>query len=178
MSRNEAMLETPQDAPQIVEAFAGEACISLFQAYGLSLEGVDPTRPLDEGIVLTGVIGFSGPGIRGTCILASTEGPLQRSNPTSGSQRDWIAELVNQLVGRVKNHLLRRGADVYVTTPVVMRGEHLAPLPRFVLKPQAFTTTEGGRIFLWVEVEATPDFHLSTISESEAPAAEGDALLF
>jgi CheY-specific phosphatase CheX len=172
------MIEAPPEVQKVVEAFASEACVSLFHAYEVSLTAVDAEAPLAFPIVLTGVIGFTGPGLRGTCIVASTEGPLRQSNPTDGSLRDWIAELANQLVGRVKNHLLRGGADVYVTTPVVMRGEHLAPLPRFVLKPQAFATPEGGRVFLWVEVEAKPDFELSEVRQSSAPVAEGDALLF
>ncbi len=156
---------------------AHEACVDLFQAYGVPLDEVDPNSPSDATLLLTAVIGFTGPGLRGTCILASTEHPLKQSNPIAGSLRDWIAELSNQLVGRIKNQLLRYGAEVYVTTPVVMRGEHLAPLPRFVLQPQAFTTSEGGRVFLWVEVEATADFQLSA-TPLAIPAEEGEALLF
>jgi len=61
---------------------------------------------------------------------------------------------------------------------VVMRGEHLAPLPRFVLKPQAFATPDGGRVFLWVEVEAKPGFELTEVPQGAAPISEGEALLF
>lgn len=165
------------DAQELVETIAREACANLFQAYGVSLEVVDPNRPVDDKLLLTSVIGFTGPGLRGTCILTSTEVPLRESNPTAGSLRDWIAELSNQLIGRIKNQLLRHGAEVYVTTPVVMRGEHLAPLPRFVLQPQAFVGKSGGNVFLWVEVEADPDFRLSTMLPT-APAQEGEALLF
>jgi hypothetical protein len=164
------------DLQNLVEESAHDACVKLFDAYGVVLQDVDPNVGLDEALLLTSIIGFTGPGLRGTCILASTEGPLERSNPTSGSLRDWIAELVNQLVGRVKNLLLHRGAEVYVTTPVVIRGEHLAPLPRFVLKPQAFAAVAGGKVFLWVEVEAAPDFRLA--EPLPPPAAEGETLLF
>jgi len=165
------------DVQRLVETSAQEACANLFEAYGVPLEPADPNASVEDTLLFTAIIGFSGPGLRGTCILTSTERPLQRSNPAGGSLRDWIAELVNQLVGRVKNLLLQRGAEVYVTTPVVIRGEHLAPLPRFVLKPQAFAATDGGKVFLWVEVEADPGFQLSE-SPIPAPAAEGETLLF
>jgi CheY-specific phosphatase CheX len=168
----------PVDVQSLVEGFAREACESLFRAYGVGLEGVDPDATSEERLVLGSVIGFTGPTLRGTCILAATELPLRRSNPVAGSLRNWMAELANQLVGRIKNQLLSHGAEeVYVTTPVVMRGEHLAPLPRFVLKPQAFAASVGGTVLLWVEVEADPEFRLS-LSPQDPPASEGDALLF
>jgi CheY-specific phosphatase CheX len=164
----------PQGA---VEAFSAEACRALFKAYGVELVEIDPNTASPDTFLLSAVIGFTGPGLRGTLILASTEMALRDSNPTDGSLRDWIAELANQLVGRVKNSLLRSGAEVYVTTPVVMRGEHLAPLPRFVLMPQAFAAKDRGKVFLWVEVEAAPGFRLSP-TLGEVPVDEGSTLLF
>jgi CheY-specific phosphatase CheX len=170
--------EENETSPQrAVEGFAAEACRTLFQAYGVELTEIDPNEASADTFLLGAVIGFSGPGLRGTIILASTEMALKDSNPTDGSLRDWIAELANQLVGRVKNRLLRDGVDVYVTTPVVMRGEHLAPLPRFVLQPQAFTARERGKVCLWVEVEAAPDFRLVP-ALGELPVEEGSTLLF
>lgn len=165
---------TPQAA---VEAFAADACRMLFQAYGVEIIDLDPNTASGDKLLLSAVIGFTGPGLRGTFILASTEMALRDSNPTNGSLRDWMAELANQLVGRVKNSLLRAGAEVYVTTPVVMRGEHLAPLPRFVLQPQAFIAKDRGKVFLWVEVEAAPDFSLSR-TPGPPPVEEGTTLFF
>src|SRR5205809_4308547 len=98
-----AVAEGNSDPQKLVEGFAHDACASLFEAYGVALQDVEPGMPPSDRLVLTAVIGFTGPGLRGTCILASTEQPLSRSNPVSGSLRDWIAELSNQLIGRVKN---------------------------------------------------------------------------
>lgn len=159
----------------LVTALAEDACKSLFEAYGVSLRAIDPHTAIDQNALLSGVIGFSGPSIRGTCILAATSKPIMESNPVGSSPRDWIAELANQLIGRIKNRLLEEGVEVYVTTPVVLRGEHLAPMPRLALLPQLFTT-EGGNVFVWIEVETDPDFELAPRC---APAArEGEALLF
>lgn len=175
----EAKTEMNVDVQAVVEAVARDACKSLFEAYGVTLTEIDPDEAAtSSGTLLLGsVIGFTGPNLRGTCILTATEQPLSRSNPVSGTLRNWIAELANQLIGRVKNQLLIRGAEVYVTTPVVMRGEHLAPLPRFVLKPMAFLDDSGGSVLLWVEVEADPNFRFSS-SPPAPPASEGETFLF
>jgi hypothetical protein len=164
------------DARALFAELASEACTSLFEAYGVHLRSIPPTMAPHSRALLSGIVAFTGPGIRGTCILAATEKPICQSNPIGGSLREWIAELSNQLVGRIKNKLLARGAEVYVTTPVVLGGEHLAPLPRYELEPMLFVT-EGGTVFLWIEVEADADFRLSE-NAFGTPAREGEALLF
>lgn len=170
------MKESNVDTQRLVESMAEEAVTSLFEAYGVRLVSVPTLSAPSHKVLLSGVIGFTGPGIRGTCILAATEKPIHASNPIEGSLRDWIAELSNQLVGRIKNKLLTYGAEVYITTPVVLRGEHLAPLPRHELEPLAFAT-EGGSVFVWIELETAPEFVLEPLPEP-AGISEGDALLF
>jgi CheY-specific phosphatase CheX len=165
---------TDPQTKALLESLAGDACRGLFAHYGVMLD-----RTLQPGsevapVHLSGIVGFSGPGIRGTCILAASEEPITRTNPVQGSGRDWIAELANQLVGRIKNQLLSRGAEVYVTTPVVLRGEHLAPLPTFALPPLSFGT-DRGNVFVWVEFETAPGLVLGDPIEV---VAEGEAMLF
>jgi CheY-specific phosphatase CheX len=100
------------------------------------------------------------------------------SDPIGGSPRAWIAELSNQLVGRIKNKLLAQGAEVYVTTPVVLRGELLAPLDaKSKLPPRAFAS-EGGNVFVWIELDTDPTLELSMTPRPAAAAEEGDALMF
>jgi len=164
------------DAVKLVDKIAEEACTSLFQAYGVPLETVPTVGTAAPA--LSAVIGFSGPGIRGTCILAASESPIKMSNPIGGSPRVWIAELSNQLVGRIKNKLLAHGAEVYVTTPVVLRAELLAPLDGgSKLPPRAFAS-EGGNVFVWIELETEPTLVLSLTPRPEAAVEEGDALMF
>jgi hypothetical protein len=173
----EARKDSAQSIQQVIEGLARNACKKLFDAYGTQLHEADPNDSLDDKLVLTAVIGFTGPGLRASCILAATEPPLRHSNPVPGPLRDWMAELGNQLVGRIKNELLRLGTEVYVTTPVVLRGEHLAPPNGLALKPQAFVASSGGRVLLWIDVEPAPDFHLAT-EPQEAPLFEGEMFLF
>lgn len=166
-----------QSTQELLESLAGESCASLFEAYGVALTPLDNPPPLGEAVSMTGVIGFTGPGISGMCLLAAANEPLTASNPAQdGSLRDWMAELVNQLAGRVKHKLIARGATVYITTPIVLQGARIEPLPRRELKSHQFEAM-GGRVSLWVEVETTPDFVLSNEPEEEV-AAEGEAMMF
>jgi len=163
-------------AQELIEGLAEESCVGLFEAYGLQLTRVDRgTQHIDE-VSLTGVIGFTGPGIWGMCLLAGDKEPLRASNPIEGSLRDWMAELSNQLAGRLKHKLIARGAVVYITTPIVLRGARIEPLPRRNLTPRVFKGG-GGTLSLWVEIETAPDFVLAE-EVIEETAAEGEALLF
>lgn len=161
----------------IVDKLAASSCEDLFRAYEVALEPVPAPPPQKGRVLLCGVIGFTGDKIRGTCILAMTEEPLRGSSPEGGAERDWISELANQLAGRIKNKLLAHGAEVYITIPVVLRGEHLAPLPRHELEPNSFLAL-GGAVYVWVEVEATGDDALSIDPVQDTGIVEGDSLFF
>jgi len=164
------------DPQRLIPLVARQACKLLFDAYGVTLQSTTEGDVSQAKVLLCGVIGFAGPGVKGTCILAASEEPIAESIPVSGSLRDWIAELSNQLVGRIKNKLLSYGAEVYVTSPAVVRGEHLAAPASCAIKPFSFATT-GGNVFLWVDVETDENFVL--INPPEPPgAAEGEALIF
>jgi hypothetical protein len=170
---------TGDEMQSLIEGLAYDCCTSLFEAYGVALTPVSTPVPMAESErTLTGVVGFTGPGILGMCLLSGTDGPLGASNPAGdGSIRDWIAELTNQLAGRLKHKLITRGAVVYITTPIVLQGARIEPLPRHRLLHQQFTAA-GGVVSMWVEVETTPDFVLSDEAAEESGAVEGEALLF
>jgi len=168
--------QVESEVQALVESIADEACTGLFEAYGVPLRRCDFEAAAAKELLWSSVVGFTGPGIRGACILAATEQPLHQSLPISGSLRDWIAELCNQLTGRIKNRLGAHGAEVYVTTPVVLRGEHLAPLPRRETPPHLFSS-EGGTVLLWLDVETEPTFTLRSPPEPLV-VSEGEALLF
>jgi CheY-specific phosphatase CheX len=165
---------TRAEARALVQQIAESACMQLFEAYGVQLQRVDPNAAPTLPVCLSGLVGFSGPGIRGASILAASESPIARSNPVEGSLADWIAELANQLVGRIKNQLLRSGADVYATTPIVLPGDHIAPMRRADITPLVFSA-EGGSVFVWIELDTQPDFQLGMPGEV---INEGEAVLF
>jgi len=168
------------ECQKLLSQISVESTQSLFEAYGLSLTRYAVEKVPGHEILMCGVIGFTGPTLRGTVILAANEMPLIASNPVHGSPlRDWIAELTNQLAGRVKNRLRAYGIEIYITTPVVLRGEHLAPVPRAEIQPECFEAPGGGVLWVWTEGEAPEGFVLAEADTADDSSVnEGDALMF
>ena len=167
--------EDDQLASQIAD-LTGNCCIELFAAYGVTLHSNASEFIVSEEVLLSGVIGFVGPTLRGTCLLVGNRSPIELSSPRKEHSRDWVGELTNQLVGRLKRKFLGFGLEVALTTPVVLSGLHLRPMPRGKLTPRLFST-ESGTIMIWVEVEAAPGFELGP-AVSDSTSAEGDVLMF
>jgi CheY-specific phosphatase CheX len=163
-----------------IEAIAADACESLFADYGVRLERIVGNSEEPLAFLICAVIGFSGKHIRGTLVLASTQELLDRASPLRPlvQTRDWIGELANQLLGRAKNQLLRYGVEIYLNLPALLRGEHLAPVPRKALNPMRFQSERTG-LGLWVEIELGANFHMSdTPNDGESGPPSGETLIF
>jgi hypothetical protein len=164
---------------QIIEQTVSESCISLFEDYALPLVRT-VAGPLegDSELLYCGVVGFSGEQMRGSVLLATSREPLGRTSPTNdASFREWIAELSNQLLGRVKNKLIPRGVTLHLSTPIVLRGHHLAPIPRAEQVPFVFSC-EGGYVCVWFDAELQPGLDLSQVEETTGLIGEGESMLF
>jgi CheY-specific phosphatase CheX len=144
------------------------------QAYGVELKPTDGWTESDE-VMFSGVMGFVGDRVRGTCLLAAPQGTVEAAAPRDAGARDWVGELANQLVGRLKAKLMARGATIALSTPVVLRGVRLSPLPRTDVAPVVFEST-AGRVLVWLEVEIEDDFQLG--EERALKASEGELLVF
>ena len=167
-------VEDDQLAAQIADLTA-ICCVELFAAYGVTLTSRATEFIDSEELLLSGVIGFIGPALRGTCLLVANRAPIELSSPQKDLTRDWVGELTNQLVGRLKRKFLGFGLEVALTTPVVLSGLHLRPMPRGKLSPRTFST-ESGSIMVWLEVEAEPGFELGP-AVSDSISAEGEVLM-
>jgi len=159
-----------------VSDLTASCCTELFAAYGVSLSPSSADFIDSEEVLLSGVIGFVGPELRGTCLLVANRSPIELSSPRKDHARDWVGELTNQLVGRLKRKFLGFGLEVVLTTPVVLSGLHLRPIPRRELTPRVFRT-DSGSIMVWVEVEAEPGFEFGP-AVADQTGEEGDVLMF
>ena len=162
------------ETTRAIQALAGAACIELMQAYGVQLSPTEGWVESDE-VMYSGVMGFVGDRVRGTCLLAAPQGTVQAAAPKDAGARDWVGELSNQLVGRLKAKLMARGATIALSTPVVLRGVKLSPLPRTDVAPVVFEST-AGKVLVWLEVEIEDDFQLG--EERALKASEGELLVF
>jgi CheY-specific phosphatase CheX len=170
---------TPREVELLFTSLAFEAGLSLFRAYDVSIEPTDlEAYRKNPELTLVSVIGFAGREVSGSLVLGATAEPLESSKPDAASARDWIAELANQLLGRIKNKVLRCGIEFYAMPPAVVSGSHLAPVTsKEDFRPWVFATP-GGIVCLWIELTTAPELHPdSRLIESDIPA-EGDVLLF
>jgi hypothetical protein len=163
----------------VIDECVSDSCLSLFKDYSLPLARIDVgTLQQNAPLIFCGVVGFSGDQMRGTLLLATSREPLGRTSPTTdASLREWIAELANQLLGRIKNRLLNHGVILHLSTPIVLRGEHIAPISQTELVPYAFAC-DGGNVCVWFDAELPPSFDLGQRVETEGLAAEGTSMLF
>jgi hypothetical protein len=169
-------VQSPND--EVIERCVSESCLGLFQDYSLPLARVKEGALRDAELLFCGVVGFTGDQMRGTLLLATSKEPLGRTTPTSDSSlREWIAELSNQLLGRIKNKLLAHGVNLHLSTPVVLRGQHIAPLSRAELVPYAFAC-DGGYVCVWLDAEVTNGVDLTKVSGTEGVIAEGSTTFF
>lgn len=170
------MFSENQEIAHQASQLASAACVELFDAYGVSLSPSNVPWGQSDEALLSGVMGFVGETVRGTCLLAGEYAPLAASSPVGGRLRDWVGELANQLAGRLKTKLIARGVEVALTTPIVLSGVRLQPLPRGALEPTVFTSA-AGVIMVWVEVEASDGLSLGSV-RPKASSTEGDILIF
>ena len=158
-----------------------DCCRELFAAY--ALEPYPQSReqfPKTAELAFCGVIGFAGKKMRGALVLATTAEALElRRTQSLSEQRDWVCELANQLMGRVKNRLLLRGVEVLLATPASVSGNNLCPTPAHLRAPQIFAAGRGY-VCAWIDCEMDKGFELPTsgLPNMELPIAEGDVLLF
>jgi hypothetical protein len=161
------------DLAEQIEAIVGECCVNLFSDYGVEMIAADAALPANLQFCAT--VGLTGSHIRGSLLLATTHEPLELAGDEPRILRDWIAELANQMVGRIKNRLIGMGTTIFYSTPVMLRGEHLAPLIH--QPPSLLFRANGGVVSVWFDVDVDPALVLAESRDTVA-AREGEALLF
>jgi hypothetical protein len=148
----------------------------LFADYGVTCS-LAPEAP-DQGRLLCGILGFTGDHLCGSVVISANHEAIAESNPIhDGATRGWVAELVNQIVGRFKNALLRYGVDVAMSIPVVLTATQLMPLPQSDSEPIRLAIG-SGLLTIWLEIVADADLVLAEPSADSAMPAEGEAMLF
>lgn len=164
-----------------IDSLVFDCCQELFAAYDLVLAPRQrESMPEQDQLMFCSVMGFAGKQMRGALVLASSREPLQATNAGDDAvQRDWVCELSNQLMGRIKNRLLPLGAEVHLATPAGLSGKNLSLAPDTLRSPQVFTAA-GGHVCVWIDCEYLEGFELSMTPSGnmEAAIAEGEALLF
>lgn len=160
----------------------------LFGNNGLPLVFDGRDEPEESAQEMVGIIGFTGTEMTGNLMISTSRDIVERSNPLPTEQgiagevalRDWVGELSNQLLGRLKNKLLRYGATLEMSPPVTLYGVRVhCVIPRSPdAKPFVFSSSSGDRVLIWFDALFEPGFKLDADAEGEACQEEGDLLLF
>jgi Chemotaxis phosphatase CheX len=117
----------------ILRGCVDESASEVFAACALPVEpdGAEPGGPASEASMLAAFIGFTSDRLLGTLTLVAPVSLMRASHPVALGASDalyqvfdWAGEIVNQILGRVKNKLVFRGLDLRASTPQTMRASH------------------------------------------------------
>jgi hypothetical protein len=171
-----------QSARRVIDLIVQTSGVELFRAYGIAAAPMPPVT-LDSCELVddtrASMIKFTGPAFRGVLALCVPEATLQRTTRERMSverQRDWIQELCNQLLGRIKNRLVRYQVALQSGVPSVLTASALRRIPRQSTDLAYVFRTMTGSIVVWL----TGDFDRTSLVFTAAVdvVGEGDVLLF
>jgi CheY-specific phosphatase CheX len=161
----------------------------LFKTNGIAnpVEKHDGLMKLEHGDFCA-IIGFSGPTIMGNLLLAATHDLLDASHPSKAmgipvgeeDYADWIGEISNQVIGRLKNALLKYGVNATLTVPTVIKGEHIStfPLKGDTMMEVIHFQLDSFDLLLEAHISVLAPIDFSTIDEANAPEDEGSSMFF
>lgn len=164
-----------------------KSCAELFTVYGLTAHlrreasaSRAPGRPS-----YASVLSAAGEGLRISSTVSMDREVLALTHPSgadSASERDvedWCRELNNQLMGRVKNKLLRLGCEVSTGLPVLVSGTGVSVVvPPDVDSRQYFFTSEHGNMTFTLAMLFAPSFAFRESPGGEEVKREGEMSLF
>jgi hypothetical protein len=128
-----------------------------------------------EGVALSSMIRID------KRLLASIH-PLPPAAVSQRDLEDWCRELNNQLVGRMKNKLLRYGVTVSLGLPVLLTGTDVSAVaaPDLTVNDHAFAL-DNGRLMLTLSTFVDPAVELremESMPDEEGAHVEGSIALF
>jgi hypothetical protein len=158
--------------------------VELFHAHGVAVAplGSSPVGSQRRYHDCVGMIGFDGASFSGTLTLSIPTPVFELHCETRDASEtttlvDWTQELVNQLLGRVKNRLTMFQANLQAHLPSVMSGIAMERLRKRTSSEvlYRFRTLRGDII---VTLDAPLGDGVLTYSGVTAVAQEGDIILF
>lgn len=146
-----------------------------------------------SGNAVAALLGYSDASIKGSLVVMSSPEILKASHPmtalgadvTEVDQLDWIGEIANQVLGRLKNGMLPYGLTLHMATPSIVKGSDLRIAQGAGAESimRAMRTESGLTFGLVLNVVFAPGFDVAGIDKIEPSATsdakkEGDGFLF
>lgn len=169
----------------ILDQLLRDCCLELMADYGLPATLAMPAPASETATdVSIAAIDFSGRDLRGTIGLRMTNSVVLETyraavgaaiEAGSPDASDWTCELVNQLIGRLKNKLRSYNVSFNVNTPRLLVMFPVAELERAL---RSRFVSDRGSFAGYLDVMIAPGFAFVD-SAPEAPLVdEGDLVLF
>lgn len=174
---------------QVLRPLLMEGGCALLDHYGVTAQGRIKDTEDAEGQHVAGVLGFSGERIRGALSLYVPKAFFQReglnlqlgASPEQGEEMlaDWVGELCNQILGRLKARLCP-AAQFKLSTPVTFAGQQLRSLTRAQAQPCRLVLASGEHeILLECDGEIASSLAPTSLLTVEEPIlAEGEMMFF
>jgi hypothetical protein len=188
---------------ELLAGASRDAVVATFAAYGLALTQTAraTAKPhsiasfaQDTGIeppTLGAMVSFAGPHVRGDLLLASTVDVVALTRPGNGKRftklqaaaklvmmRDWMGELANQALGRIKSALMGRSFTFDTRAPIPLSAEAMALVtPKSPDTRPVFFRGGGGNVGFWLDVLHDGELDADTDGGSGS-IKEGKLVLF
>jgi hypothetical protein len=156
-----------------------ESAVSgLVECYSGEIPRITRSKPTEIDDVMASVVGFGDLQFRGSAVILAQEcvaKALAESTPCNTA--DWLGELGNQLVGRLKNKLAAYGVLPQMGAPVTISGRHLGFSAVGADTDTWRVEWSQGLIQVMLSLHLDDDLHL-VLDESSITAEEGSLSLF
>ncbi len=170
-------------ALEIIESELGRCTQDLLAFYSSEPEErfeviASPASDVLREFVDCSSIGLTGEYFKLSVVILAPRSTIAQFCPIpNASTADWIGELANQLVGRLKNALIDYGHEGRLSLPVTLSGSCIQ-LWNETASPKSYVVrTARGQIIVRLEAEVQPD-SVWEPCENSGTAAEGSMCLF
>ena len=115
-----------------IDRYLSASTLDLFGAQGLRLEAW-PAPAAELAEPLASSIGFTSDNMKGVLVLVMEKSLALASLPANLRAKcgddellaDWVGELSNQLLGRIKTRFIGSGIQIALSTPIVFVGREM-----------------------------------------------------
>ncbi len=143
--------------------------------------GVHLTETVEDQVLydVVAVIGFSGD-YKGAVGFSAEKALVKTVYGECNTllSDSWVAEIANQVLGRLKNALLAYGINIQIALPMVLNGIKIQVRSINGVPYQSALRSESGGICVWVDSNWNADQAFEIVSQKEHAKHEGDMLIF
>lgn len=189
-TNNEIMTSLTKRAADFaeIEVYVVKSVCDLFDTYGMSVEHASGGVAEMAGPSVMAVMGYASDKVRGALLLLTSPAVVTALRPPEvvaravapeDVLRDVLGEFANMLLGRVKNHLIRRALSPFLSTPTTVFGADLKlPAPTSGISAWHTFSTPSDAIFVRFDATFEPGFVLEPVEGATGMLAEGEMMMF